>query len=105
MDRVLEVARLTELAMSRTETTTSESMVCQQLVEMQAKMRRLSIKVDKAMTTTITPRSPTPERRVHFIRDESPAPRATSPKTRVGKFLLVRGKNRFFPWKKPSWQK
>lgn len=81
MDRVLEVARLAELAMSRAETTTSESMVCQQLVEMQAEMRRLSIKVDKTMTTMITPRSPTPERRVHFTRDESPAPRATSSTT------------------------
>jgi hypothetical protein len=81
MDRVLEVARLAELAMSRAETTTSESMVCQQLAEMQAEMRRLSIKVDKTMTTMITPRSPTPERRVHFTRDESPAPRATSSMT------------------------
>jgi ABC-type uncharacterized transport system involved in gliding motility auxiliary subunit len=76
---VLEVDDfLAELVMSRAETTTSESMVCQQLVEMQAEMRRSSIEIDKAMTSTMAPRSPTPERRVHFTRDESPAPHATA---------------------------
>jgi hypothetical protein len=78
VDKVLDVARLAELAMSKVDPTTVESTVCQQLVEMQAEMRRLSTKVDKAMTTTIASRSPTPERRVHFTRDESPAPRATA---------------------------
>jgi aspartyl/asparaginyl-tRNA synthetase len=78
VDKVLDVARLAELAMSKVDPTTVESTVCQQLVEMQAEMQRLSTKVDKAMTTSIAPRSPTPEWRVHFTRDESPAPRTTA---------------------------
>jgi hypothetical protein len=78
VDKVLDVVRLAELAISKVDPTKVESTVCQQLVEMQAEMRRLSTKVDKAMTTSSASRSPTPERRVHFTQDESPAPRATA---------------------------
>ncbi len=79
IDQILEVARLAELTMPKAGLVMSESSVCQQLAEMQAEMRRLSTKVDKAMTATIQPRSPTPDRRVHFARPESPGPRSSSP--------------------------
>ena len=69
IEKVVEVARLAELAMSRI--ALPDSAVCQQLAEMHAEMRRLSMKVDKVTTTTVS-RSPTPERRVRFSRTESP---------------------------------
>lgn len=76
IEKILEIARLAELTMPKA--TASDSMVCEQLVEMQAEMRRLSTKVDKAMTATVHPRSPTPERRVQFTQPESPEPTAST---------------------------
>ena len=74
VDKILEVARLAELTMPKM-AMASESVICQQLAAMQADMHRLSTKVDKAMTTSIESRSPTPERRVRFTRAASPEPR------------------------------
>ena len=78
IDKLLEVARLAELVMPRA--TASHTVVSDQLVEIQAEMRRLATKVDLAMTTAIQPsRSPTPERRVRFNRPESPRSSASTP--------------------------
>lgn len=70
VDKILEAARLAELAFDRA--TVSDSAVCQQLADMNAEMRRLAVKVDRATTTTAVSRSPTPERRVRFTRPASP---------------------------------
>jgi hypothetical protein len=79
-DKILEVARLAELAMPKMALMASESVICQRLAEMQTDMHRLSTKVDKAMTTSIESRSPTPERRVRFARSASPeSPRHEAP--------------------------
>ena len=75
IEKILEVARLAEFAMAKIATASSDSAVCQQLADIQAEMRRLSVKVDKAMTAPIESRSPTPERRVRFTRSGSPGPR------------------------------
>ena len=75
VEQILEVARLAELTMSRVATTSMDSAISQQLLDMQAEMRRLSTKVDRATTSTIAPtRSPTPERRVHFATTPSTEP-------------------------------
>jgi hypothetical protein len=72
VDKILEVTRLAELTMPKMALMASESVICQLLAEMQADTHRLSRKVDKAMTTSIESRSPTPERRVRFARSASP---------------------------------
>ena len=70
IDKILEVARLAEIT-----ALTTESTVNQQIVDVCAEMRRLSTKVDQVITASVRqPRSPTPERRVHFDRSQSPAP-------------------------------
>lgn len=67
IDKILDVARLAEITAP-----TTESTVNQQLVDMCAEMRRLSTKVDQAITASVqSPRSPTPERRVHFEQPQS----------------------------------
>lgn len=70
IEKTIEAARLAELAMSKV--AMSDSAVCQQLADLNAEMRRLSIKVDQVTTTTVS-RSPTPERRVRFAQPESSA--------------------------------
>jgi G:T/U-mismatch repair DNA glycosylase len=70
IEKLLEVARLAELTQHKS--IGSDSVLSQQLSEMQAEMRRLSTKVEKAVTATVQSRSPTPERRVHFDRPQSP---------------------------------
>jgi hypothetical protein len=80
VDKILEVARLAELTMPKTVLMAFESVIYQRLAEMQADMHRLSTKVDKAVTTSIESRSPTPERRVRFARSASPeSPRHEAP--------------------------
>ncbi len=75
IEKILETARLAEYAMSRIASASSDSAVSQQLADMHDEMRRLSEKVDKAMSAPIESRSPTPERRVRFARSESPGSR------------------------------
>lgn len=95
VDKILDVARLAELTMPKMSIMASESAICQQLAEMQADMRGLSIKVDKAMTTSIRSRTPTPERRVRFARPESPG-------TRVLDSTVVHQGRRDGTWRRPS---
>lgn len=99
VDKILDVARLAELTMPKMSMMASESAICQQLAEMQADMRGLSIKVDKAMTTSIRSRSPTPERRVRFARSESPGTRAPEPPT------IVQHGRRENTWRRPGFQR
>lgn len=62
IDQLLDVARLAELTIP----TTSDSTIGHQITDLQSEIRRLSTKMDNAVTAAIHPRSPTPERRVHF---------------------------------------
>lgn len=98
IDKVLDVARLAELTMPKMSMMASESAICQQLAEMQADMRGLSIKVDKAMTTSIRSRSPTPERRVRFARSESPGIRGMES-------TFVQHGRREGTWRRPGFQR
>jgi hypothetical protein len=72
--RMLEVARLAELAMPRAALANPDSVISQQLAEMQTDMRRLMIKVDKAMVSNVRSRTPAPERRVRFEQPEPQDP-------------------------------
>jgi hypothetical protein len=74
IDKILEVARLAELAMPRAAVANPDSAISQQLAEMQTEMRRLMTKVDKAMVSNVRSRTPTPERRVHFEQAEPRGP-------------------------------
>jgi hypothetical protein len=74
IDKILEVARLAELAMPRAALANPDSVISQQLAEMQTEMRRLMTKVDKAMVSNVRSRTPTPERRVRFEQPEPQGP-------------------------------
>jgi hypothetical protein len=66
IDKILEVARLAELAMPRAALANPDPVVSQQLADMQTEMRRLMTKADKAMFNTVRSRTPTPKRWVRI---------------------------------------
>lgn len=73
IDAILDIARLAELTMPRAMSVSDNSAtVNKQLAELTATVQLLAVQMNKATTSTIQPRSPTPERRVRF--DEVPSP-------------------------------
>lgn len=83
IDQLLDVARLAELTTPKT----SDSTIGHQITDLQSEIRRLSTKMDSAVTAAIQPRSPTPERRVHFDTSTSspqPAPWLPAPPSGYG---------------------
>ena len=82
IDKLLDIARMAELTMPKATLAAADSALSLQLADMQLEMRRLSSKVDNAMTAAVRSLSPTPDRRVHLARPESPGP-STSPAQEV----------------------
>jgi hypothetical protein len=74
IDKILEVARLAELVMSRAALANPNSAISQQLAEMPTEMRQLMTKVDKAMVSNVRSRTATPEKRVRFEQAEPQGP-------------------------------
>lgn len=67
IDAILDVARLAELTMPRAMSVSDNSAtVNKQLADLTATVQLLAVQMNKATTSTIQPRSPTPERRVRF---------------------------------------
>jgi len=69
VDRILEVASLAELTAPKV--TTTDVHITEQLVDLQAELRRLSMKIDNASVTTVHPRLSTEDQHLHFIRLQS----------------------------------
>ena len=74
IDDILNVARRAELTLPRVMMTAGDnSVVAKQLAELTEDVRRLTTYINKATTTKIESRSPTPERRVRFAGPSSPS--------------------------------